>query len=77
MVSRTALDHLPASIVPIDNETHAMLEYAESAEAQSKFEEARQEIDDGKGIAPSAEYFAELNRRMSERARNVGPNDEA
>jgi hypothetical protein len=77
MVSRTSLDHLPAPIVPINDETHAMLEYAESAETQSKFDEARHEIEDGKGIAPNAEYFTELNRRISERARNVGPNDEA
>jgi len=70
MTSRTALDHISASIVSIDGETHAMLEYAESAEAQAKFEQARQEIDNGKGIAPTTEYFAELNQRISERTKH-------
>ena len=70
MISRTALDHVPASIVPIDDETHAMLNYAESTGAQGKFEQARQEIAQGKGIEPTAEYFAELNQRVSHRAKN-------
>lgn len=77
MAARTALDHLPASIVPIDNETHAMLEYAESDEARSKFEQARQEIENAQGIAPTAEYFDELNLRISERVRNASRDDEA
>jgi hypothetical protein len=73
MVSRPAqstVEPMPAPIVPIDNETHGMLDYAESAEALSKFEKARQEIDNGGGIVPTAEYFADLNRRISERAKN-------
>ena len=70
MTSRTAQDHISTSIVPINGETHAMLEYAETAEAQAKFEQARQEIDDDKGIVPNAEYFAELNQRISQRRKN-------
>ena len=69
MTSRTALDHIPASIVPIDHETHAMLVYAETREARAKFEQARQELNEGKGIEPTAEYFADLNQRIAERAK--------
>lgn len=67
MTSRTVLENVPASIVPIDDETHAMLSYAESAEAQAIFEQARREIAAGNGVEPTAEYFADLNRRISER----------
>ena len=70
MSSKTKTDYPSSSIVPIDNETHGMLDYAESAEAQSKFEQARQEIGNHDGIVPTAEYFADLNRRISERAKN-------
>ena len=69
MNSRTALDHVPASIVPIDNETRAMLDYTETREAQTKFDQARQELSEGKGIEPTAEYFADLNHRISERTK--------
>ena len=55
------------SIVPIDDDTHAMLDYAESTAAQSKLEQARQELREGKGIEPTAEYFADPNQRISER----------
>jgi hypothetical protein len=54
-----------------------MLDYAESAEALSKFEQARQELRDGKGIAPTVEYFADLNQRISERAKKGDPQTEA
>jgi hypothetical protein len=70
MVSQTKTDHVPPSIVPIDDETHAMLDYAESAEARSKFEQARHELRNGEGITPTAEYFADLNQRISERVKN-------
>ncbi len=76
MVS-TKADYVTQSLVPIEGETHAILDYAESVEARLKFEQARQEIDEGQGIAPTAEYFSELNRRISERAKNVSPTDEA
>jgi hypothetical protein len=47
-----------------------MLDYAESPEAQAKFDRAREELHDGKGIAPTPDYFADLNRRISERGKN-------
>ena len=77
MNSRTKIDHVPPSIVPIDGETHAMLDYAESAEARTKFEQARQEIRDGEGIIPSPEYFSDLNQRISAGARNGDRKKEA
>jgi hypothetical protein len=76
-MTSTKADYIPQSIVPIDGETRAILDYAESVEARLKFRKARQEIDGGKGIEPTADYFTELNRRISERARNTAPNDEA
>lgn len=71
MTSRTTLENTPSSIVPINGETHAMLAYAESPEAQAAFEQARQEIADGNGIEPTAEYFTDLNRRISERVKSA------
>jgi hypothetical protein len=77
MIPRTILDHVSASIIPIDNETHAMLDYAESTEAQAKFEQPWRELREGKGIIPTPEYFADLNRRISERVRNASPDNKA
>jgi hypothetical protein len=54
-------------IIPIDDETRAMLDYASSPEGRARIEKGRQEIREGKGIVGSASYFAELNRRISER----------
>jgi hypothetical protein len=56
-----------APIVPLNDETRAMLDYASSPEGRAKIEKGRQEIRGGKGIVGSASYFAELNRRISER----------
>ena len=50
-----------------------MLDYAESAEARSKFEQARQELRKGEGIALTAEYFSDLNQRISQHAKKGGP----
>jgi len=77
MAHQTKTDYVPESIVPIDNETHAMLDYAESAEVRTKFEQARQELRDGEGIAPTAEYFADLNQRISQRAKKGSSKPEA
>ena len=63
-------------MVPIDNETHAMLDYAEGAEAQSRFSQARRELQNGEGIAPTSEYFDDLNRRISQRAKQANSNRE-
>ena len=77
MTFKTNIDIGPL-IVPVNDETHAMLDYAKSSsEAQSIIEQARQEIRNGEGIEPTADYFDELNRRVSQRAREEGPNKEA
>jgi len=77
MVIKLNEQQIPPSIVPIDDETYAMLDYAESAEAKTKLAHARQEIQRGEGIAPSPEYFADLNHRISERTKNENPRQEA
>jgi hypothetical protein len=77
VTTKSTVQQAPPSIVPIDRETYAMLDYAESAGAQSKFEKARQEIRDGAGISPSPQYFADLNRRISERVKNGNSQREA
>ena len=64
-------------IVPIDDETHAMLDYAETEEAKITFEQARQEIRAGNGISPAPEYFADLNRRIGGRVKSADPQQEA
>jgi len=54
-----------------------MLDYAQSAGAQSRFAEARRELQNGEGITPSAEYFDDLNRRISQRTKRAISNKEA
>ena len=54
-------------IVPLNDETRAMLDYASSTEGRTKIEKGRQEIRDGKGIAVTPGYFDDLNQRISER----------
>jgi hypothetical protein len=70
MTSKTRAQENSPSIVPIDAETYAMLDYADSPEAQVKLERARHELHDGKGIEPTLDYFADLNRRISKRGKN-------
>ena len=76
MAFKTHIDFGPV-IVPVNDEVHAMLDYAESAEARPKLEKARQELRDAEGIAPTAEYFADLNRRISKRAKKRHDPNEA
>jgi hypothetical protein len=66
MSTKTTEPHASPSIVPIDGETSAMLDYAESAAAKIKIENARHEIKRGEGILPTPDYFADLNRRIAE-----------
>jgi hypothetical protein len=70
MQTRTTLSALPP-IIPVNDETRAMLEYATSPEGRTKIEKGRQEIRNGKGIVATPGYFASLGQRISERvARN-------
>ena len=54
-------------IIPVNEETRAMLDYASSAEGRAKIASGRQEVRDGKGVTITAGYFDSLNRRISER----------
>jgi hypothetical protein len=66
-MKNSSKDQAFLAIVPIDDETRAMLAYAASPEGQAKIENARQEFRDGKGIPVTAELFDHLERRVSER----------
>ncbi|MGO9004267.1 MAG: hypothetical protein ACLQIQ_00275 [Beijerinckiaceae bacterium] len=54
-------------IVPVDDETRAMLAYADSPEGRAKIENARQEFRDGKGIEVTPRLFEDLDHRVAER----------
>ena len=54
-------------IVPLDDETRAMLDYASRPEGRAKIDKARRDIRDGKGIVVTSGYFDDLNQRISER----------
>ncbi len=58
-------------IIPINDETRAMLDYASSPEGRAKIENGRREIREGKGILGTPGLFANLSQRISGRvARN-------
>jgi hypothetical protein len=54
-------------VIPVDDETRRMLEYATSATGRTKLEQARQEVRDGKIISVTPAYFDEMNRRVTKR----------
>jgi hypothetical protein len=54
-------------IVAVNDETRAMLAYADSPEGEAKIENARQEFRDGKGIEVTPQLFKDLDRRVAER----------
>ena len=55
------------TVVPVNDETRAILDYAASPEGQAKIEQARQELRDGRGITVTDSYFEDLNQRVDER----------
>jgi hypothetical protein len=55
----------------VDDETRALLAYAESPEGRAKIERARQEFRDGKGIEATPRVFEELDRRVAKRIARV------
>jgi hypothetical protein len=59
------IEFLP--IIPIDDDTRAMLAYAASPEGRARIEQARQELEEGKGIIVTPDYFDEMKRRVAER----------
>jgi hypothetical protein len=54
-------------VIPVDDETRAMLNYAASPEGRARIDKARQEIRDGKFVTVGPGYFDEMNRRVAER----------
>jgi hypothetical protein len=68
----TKLAPEPPVVIPVDDETRAMLNYAASPEGRARIDKARQEIRDGKGIAVTSDYFDKMNRRVAERVAKAG-----
>jgi hypothetical protein len=66
--TRTDLEFLP--VVPIDDDTRAMLAYAASPEGRAHIEQARRELQEGKGIIVTP-YFDEMKRRVVQRRKGA------
>jgi hypothetical protein len=64
---------VPPTVVPVKEETRAMLNYAAGPEGRAEIERARQELREGKGIAVTDAYFDEMNRRIADRAKKRRP----
>jgi hypothetical protein len=64
--TQTDIQFLP--IIPIDDDTRAMLAYAASPEGRARIEQARRELQEGKGIIVTPGYFDEMKRRSSNAA---------
>lgn len=56
-------------VIPVDEETRALLNYAASAEGRAHIDKARQEIRDGKFITVTPGYFEAMKQRTREIAR--------
>lgn len=61
MTTKLAPD--PPVVVPVDDATRAVLNYAASPEGRARIDKARQEIRDGKGITVGPGYFNEMKQR--------------
>jgi hypothetical protein len=61
------------AVVPVNDETRAMLNYAASPESRAKIERARQELREGEGISVTDGYFDKLNQRIDDRAKKSRP----
>jgi hypothetical protein len=71
--TQTDFEFLP--VVPIDDDTRAMLAYAASPEGRSHIERARRELQEGKGIIVTPGYFDELKGRIAQRRKGAHPID--
>ena len=67
--TQTDFEFLP--VVPIDDDTRAMLAYAASPEGRSHIEQARRELQEGKGIIVTPGYFDEMKRRVANRRKGA------
>jgi hypothetical protein len=74
MKAQTKPDFAFLPVVPIDDDTRAMLAYAASQEGRARIEQARRELQEGEGIIVTPGYFDEMKRRVAEhrkRARSI------
>ena len=69
MATQSKFIPLVPIVVPVDDETRAMLNYAASTEGRTAIEQARKELRDGKGTDV---YFEDMNQRISERIKKGG-----
>lgn len=67
MANETKTQKPLPTVVPVNDETRAILDYAASPEGREKIERARQELRGGHGIIVTDSYFEDLNRRVDER----------
>lgn len=67
--TQTDIEFFP--IIPIDDDTHAMLAYAASPEGRARIEQARRELQEGKGIIVTPGYFDEMKRRVAHRRKGA------
>ena len=66
---QTDFELLP--VVPIDDDIRAMLAYAASMDGRAHIEQARRELQEGKGIVATPGYFDEMKRRVAERRKGA------
>ncbi len=71
MKAQTQTDFELLPVVPIDDDTRAMLAYAASPEGRARIEHARRELQEGKGIVITPGYFDEMKRRVAERRKGA------
>lgn len=67
--TQTDFEFLP--VVPIDDDTRAMLAYAASMDGRAHIEQARRELQEGKGIIVTPGYFDEMKRRIAKRRKGA------
>ena len=71
MKAQTPTDFELLPVVPIDDDTRAMLAYAASMEGRAHIEQARRELQEGKGIIVTPDYFDEMKRRIANRRKGA------
>jgi hypothetical protein len=67
--TQTDFEFLP--VVPIDEDTRAMLAYAASMDGRAHIEQARRELQEGKGIVVTPGYFDEMKLRLAKRRKGA------
>ena len=75
MKARTQTDVEFLPVVPIDDDTRAMLAYAASPQGRAHIEQARRELQEGKGIVVTPGYFDEMKWRIANRRKGAPSGD--